>query len=153
MIDTLGRAASAIDGGPGQPIQRAALEVLEPERADGESKALRQVFARKRNLMTKRLAEMGIRCCPEPQGTFYCWASLRNMPPLLNDGQSFFEEALKYKVMTVPGRFFDVNPGGLRTGPSPFQSWTRFSFGPPEDNVREGLDRLERMIANVRNGR
>lgn len=153
MIDTLGRAASAIDGGPGQPIQRAALEVLQPERADGESKALRQVFARKRNLMTRRLAEMGIRCCPEPQGTFYCWASLRDMPPPLNDGQAFFEEALKYKVMTVPGRFFDVNPGGLRTGPSPFQSWTRFSFGPPEDNVREGLDRLERMITNVRNGR
>jgi len=146
MIDTLGRAASAIDGGPGQPIQRAALEVLKPERADAESTALRQVFARKRNLMTSRLAEMGIRCCPEPQGTFYCWASLEKLPPPLNDGQAFFEEALKYKVITVPGRFFDVNPGGLRTGPSPFRMWTRFSFGPPEDNVREGLDRLERMI-------
>ncbi|HEY2972625.1 MAG TPA: pyridoxal phosphate-dependent aminotransferase [Pyrinomonadaceae bacterium] len=149
MIDTLGRAASAIDGGPGQPIQRAALEVLKPERADAESSALRQVFARKRNLMTRRLAEMGIQCCPEPQGTFYCWASLRDLPPPLNDGQAFFEEALKYKVMTVPGRFFDVNPGGLRVGPSPFQSWTRFSFGPPEENVREGLDRLERMIATI----
>lgn len=152
MIDTLGRAASAIDGGPGQPIQRAALEVLEPERADGESRALRQVFANKRNLMTRRLAEMGIRCCPEPQGTFYCWASLNDLPAPLNDGQAFFEEALKHKVITVPGRFFDVNPGGLRTGPSPFQSWTRFSFGPPEDNVREGLDRLERIIANARGG-
>ena len=149
MIDTLGRAASAIDGGPGQPIQRAALEVLKPEAAEAESTALRQVFARKRNLMTSRLAQMGIRCCPEPQGTFYCWASLQDLPAPLNDGQAFFEEALKHKVMTVPGRFFDVNPGGLRTVPSPFKSWTRFSFGPPEDNVREGLDRLARMIATV----
>lgn len=150
MIDTLGRAASAIDGGPSQPIQRAALEVLKPERADSESRALRQVFARKRNLMTRRLAEMGIRCCPEPQGTFYCWASVKDLPPPLNDGQAFFEEALKYKVITVPGRFFDINPGGSRTGPSPFKSWVRFSFGPPEDNVSEGLNRLERMISNVR---
>jgi hypothetical protein len=150
MIDTLGRAASAIDGGPGQPIQRAALEVLEPESADQESNALRQAFARKRNLMTRRLREMGIRCCPEPQGTFYCWASVKDLPSPLNDGQSFFEEALKYKVITVPGRFFDINPGGIRTGPSPFKSWVRFSFGPPEDNVDEGLNRLERMIAKAR---
>ena len=149
MIETLGRAASAIDGGPGQPIQRAALEVLKPERADSESRALRQVFARKRNLMTRRLGEMGIRCCPEPQGTFYCWASVEALPSPLNHGQSFFEEALKHKVITVPGRFFDINPGGLRTGPSPYNSWVRFSFGPPEDNVEEGLNRLEQMIASA----
>ncbi len=49
--------------------------------------------------------------------------------------------------MTVPGPFFDVDPGGERTGPSPYGSWLRFSFGPPEDNVRMGLDRLARMIA------
>ncbi len=150
MIDTLGRAASAIDGGPSQPIQRAALEVLKPERADSESRALRQVFARKRNLMTRRLADMGIHCCPEPQGTFYCWASVKDLPSPLNDGQAFFQEALKYKVITVPGKFFDINPGKRRSGPSPFKSWVRFSFGPPEDNVREGLNRLERMISNVR---
>ena len=49
--------------------------------------------------------------------------------------------------MTVPGPFFDVNPGGVRTGPSPYASWMRFSFGPPEVNVRMGLDRLAKMIA------
>ena len=48
--------------------------------------------------------------------------------------------------MTVPGRFFDVNPGQLRGGESPYKHWVRFSFGPPEDNVAMGLDRLEAMI-------
>jgi aspartate/methionine/tyrosine aminotransferase len=146
MIDTLGRAASAIDGGPSQPIQRAALEVLKPERADQETNALRQVFARKRNLMVNRLKEMGIRCTPEPEGTFYCWASIADLPAPLNDGEAFFHEGLKHKVLTVPGVFFDVNPGKRRRGISNFRSWVRFSFGPTEDNVREGLDRLERMI-------
>ena len=55
VIEVINRAASAIDGGPGQPIQRAAREVLRPERADQETRALRQVFARKRNLMVERL--------------------------------------------------------------------------------------------------
>jgi hypothetical protein len=149
MIETLGCAASAIDGGPSQPMQRAALAILEPERADQETNALRQVFARKRNMMVSRLAEMGIRCAREPQGTFYCWASIKDLPPPLNDAEAFFFEGLKHKVMTVPGAFFDVNPGKLRPTHSPFKSWVRFSFGPPEDNVREGLNRLEQMIKTI----
>ncbi len=47
--------------------------------------------------------------------------------------------------MTVPGGFFDVNPGGTRTD-SPFRHWMRFSFGPPIDNVDLGLTRLEQMM-------
>jgi hypothetical protein len=49
--------------------------------------------------------------------------------------------------MTVPGAFFDVNPRKQRPGPSPYAAWVRFSFGPPEENVRMGLDRLQEMIA------
>jgi N-succinyldiaminopimelate aminotransferase len=146
MIETLGCAASAIDGGPSQPMQRASLAILEPERADQETSALRRVFARKRNLMVNRLKEMGIRFAREPQGTFYCWASIKDLPPPLNDAEAFFYEGLKHKVMTVPGVFFDVNPGKRRRTASSFKSWVRFSFGPPEDNVREGLNRLEKMI-------
>ena len=55
--------------------------------------------------------------------------------------------------MTVPGRFFDVNPGKERKGPSPCASWVRFSFGPPEDNVRMGLDRLESLVNDARAGK
>ncbi|MGH9875758.1 MAG: pyridoxal phosphate-dependent aminotransferase, partial [Pyrinomonadaceae bacterium] len=95
MIETLGRAASAIDGGPGQPIQRAAMKVLEPERAAAESVALRHVFSRKRNLMVSRLKDMGIRCSPEPNSTFYCWTSVDKLPAPLNDGEAFFHEGLK----------------------------------------------------------
>jgi aspartate/methionine/tyrosine aminotransferase len=147
MIETLGCAASAIDGGPSQPIQRAALAILEPARADQETSALRRVFARKRNLMVNRLKAMGVRCAQEPQGTFYCWGSIKDLPPPLNNAESFFYEGLKHKVMTVPGGFFDVNPGKIPRAGSGFGSWVRFSFGPPEENVREGLDRLEKMIA------
>ena len=151
-IDTLGRAASAIDGGPSQPIQRAALEVLEPERADQETDALRVEFARKRKLMVERLSALGIRSAPAQgtgngMGTFYVWASLEDLPAPFNDADEFFRRALERKVMTVPGRFFDVNPGRQRTGRSPQHAWMRFSFGPPYANVEMGLDRLAEMLS------
>lgn len=150
MIDSLDRAASAIDGGPGRPIQRAAMAVLEPGRADQETDALREVFSRKRNLMVSRLRDMGIRCARESEATFYTWASIADLPAPLNDGDAFFRAALQHKVMTVPGVYFDVNPGKERLGESPFRQWVRFSFGPPEDNVAMGLDRLERMVDAAR---
>ena len=58
----------------------------------------------------------------------------------------FFWRALDHKVMTVPGKFFDVNPGKVRSGPSPYKQWMRFSFGPPMDNVEMGLDRIAEML-------
>ncbi|MHC5010384.1 MAG: pyridoxal phosphate-dependent aminotransferase [Planctomycetota bacterium] len=149
VIETLGRAASAIDGGPSAPVQRAAYDVLEPARADQETNALRETFARKRNLMVSRLRDMGIAGLRDSEATFYAWASLEKLPAPFDDADVFFRRALERKVMTVPGRFFDVNPGHARTGPSPFRSWMRFSFGPPEDNLAMGLDRLERMLAEA----
>ena len=146
IIETLGRAASAIDGGPPQAMQRAAIEVLEPGRADQETAALRDVFARKRNLMIERLHAMGITCAAPTEGTFYVWASIASLKPPFDDAEVFFRRALERHVMTVPGVFFDVNPGKQRTGPSPYAQWLRFSFGPPMANVQMGLDRLEAML-------
>ncbi len=145
IIENINRAASAIDGGPGTAAQRMALEALEPAQADQETTAVRHVFTRKRNLMLERLKNMGIRCDHEPGGTFYVWADVRDLPEPLNDADVFFRRGLERKVMTVPGRFFDVNPGNERPE-GDFRSWVRFSFGPPEDNVRLGLGRLEEMI-------
>jgi hypothetical protein len=146
VIDTLGRAASAIDGGPPQAMQRAAMDVLEPARADQETTALRRVFARKRNVMIERLRGMGITCAAPTEGTFYVWASVASLTPPFNNAEVFFRRALERKVMTVPGVFFDVNPGKQRSGTSPYVQWVRFSFGPPMANVEMGLDRLEAML-------
>jgi aspartate/methionine/tyrosine aminotransferase len=150
LIEMMNRAASAIDGGPSTAVQRAALAVLEPERADQETTALRHVFARKRNLMIERLEAMGIPCTHPPSGTFYVWASIASLPEPLNDADVFFNEGLQRKVMTVPGRFFDVNPGAGRPADPEYRHWVRFSFGPPEDNMLMGLDRLAELIAAFR---
>jgi len=145
MVDTLGRAASAIDGGPSRVSQRMALGALEPSYADQETGALRGVFVRKRNMMVERRTKMGMRCLPGA-ATFYVWACVEDLPEPLNDGMGLFWAALDKRVMTVPGEFFDVNPGGVRSGESPFRQWVRFSFGPPHDNVDLGLTRLEGLF-------
>ena len=153
MMESIARTASAIDGGPSRIAQRAAIQALEPARADQETRALRVEFARKRNEMVKRLRAMGIEFAQEPRSTFYCWASLRRLPPPLDDAMTFFRRALEYKVMTVPGEFFDVNPGKRRGGESPYRQWMRFSFGPPMGNMVMGLERLAKMVAQARRAR
>ncbi|HVS17258.1 MAG TPA: hypothetical protein VMT18_01570 [Planctomycetota bacterium] len=48
--------------------------------------------------------------------------------------------------MTVPGAFFDVDPGQRRRSKSPDGSWVRFPCGPPLDNLALGLDRLTELV-------
>ena len=59
----------------------------------------------------------------------------------------FFRAALERRIITVPGVFFDVNPGKRRTARvSRFRSHVRFSFGPAEAVMRQGLAGLEEML-------
>lgn len=139
-------AGSFIDGGPPRPMQRAAIEVLQPARADQETDTVRRVFAKKRDLTVTRLRAIGVEFPREPEGTFYAFGSVKNLPPPLNNGVAFYERALKHRVLTVPGEFFDINPDKRRLGPSPIAQYVRFSYGPPMKTLRQGLDRLEEMV-------
>lgn len=150
MIQTFTAAGSFLDGGPGRPIQRAALEVLRPERADQETGAMRAYFAEKQHLTVARLREMGVEFPGEPRGTFYAWGSVAKLPAPLSDGVGFMTEGFKHRVLTVPGEYFDVNPNRSRPAPSPSAKFVRFSFGPPMDNLRAGLDRLASMVKSFR---
>jgi aspartate/methionine/tyrosine aminotransferase len=50
-------------------------------------------------------------------------------------------------VITVPGEFFDVNPGKRRSGrPSRFRQYVRLSFGPDEAEVTEGVRRIREVV-------
>ena len=97
--------------------------------------------------MLQGLADLGIEVEVEPQGAFYCWANLERLPSPLNNGHRFFEAALRHRVITVPGVFFDVNPGRRRAN-ARYQSYIRFSFGPPVDTLELGLGALREMLSN-----
>lgn len=151
VIERVASAGSFLDGGGSRPLQRAAIPLVEPARVEAESAAIRRVFAAKRDLMLRRLYEMGIGVDREPDGTFYVFAHLRDLPPALADGMAFFRAALEEKVISVPGVFFDVNPGGRRSSfLCRFHQYVRLSFGPEVGEVERGLDRLEGMIRRAR---
>src|SRR5262249_27876633 len=118
---------------------------LEPVYADAETAATRAEFARKRDLTTSALRGMGIRV-HQPQGTFYAWGCLEDLPAPLATAAGFFRAALDRQVATVPGYLFDLNPGGRRRGDRGFDTWMRFSYGPSHDLVAEGLARLAKMV-------
>ncbi len=146
VIANLERMATWFDGGPSLPAQRLAIKALDPERADEETTAVRSLFAKKRNVLLEGLETIGIRCEHPPMGTFYAWSELGGLPKPLNDAEGFFKAALERKVVILPGRFFDVNPAGTHPVMKELKKWVRFSFGPSEDKITTGLERLGEII-------
>ncbi len=147
VIDAASSTGSFLDGGGSKPLQRRAVPLLDPAMVQAETAAIRQAFLRKKEITERGLAAAGIKLDLAPQGTFYCWADVSGLPEGLNDGMSFFQAALKQKVICVPGEFFDINPGKRRSGrPSRFRQYVRFSFGPEETAVAEGMRRIGEMV-------
>jgi hypothetical protein len=148
VIDAAASAGSFLDGGGSKPMQRAAVPLLSLDHVRAETAAIQETFARKRDLMVAGLKRIGVTIDAEPQGTFYVWGSVADLPAGLNDGQSFFRAALDHRVIVVPGEFFDVNPGKRRAHrASRFRHHVRFSFGPSEPVLARALARLEAMVA------
>jgi N-succinyldiaminopimelate aminotransferase len=147
VIDAVSSAGSFLDGGGSRPLQRAAIPLLSEDLVRKETLAINAAFREKRDSMIRRLERMGIRPDRAPDGTFYVWGNLGSLPPALRDGMAFFRAALEKKVITVPGEFFDVNPGKRRSRrASRFRSYTRFSFGAPQAQLDEALSRVERLV-------
>ena len=147
VIDAVASAGSFLDGGGSKPMQRAAIPLLSIDHARQETAAIQRSFARKRDLMIAGLRRIGVTIDSEPAGTFYVWGSVADLPPGINDGNSFFRAALDHKVIVVPGEFFDVNPGKRRAHrASRFRHHIRFSFGPSEAVLTRALARLEEMV-------
>jgi len=143
VIEAVSSAGSFLDGGGSRPLQRAAVELLTPERAEAEAASVQTAFRAKRDLLRPGLEKLGVAFDAPTDGTFYCWGSVAGLPAPLNTGMGFFRKALEEKVIVVPGEFFDVNPGKRRAGrTSRFRAHVRFSFGPAEAAVKTGLERL-----------
>jgi aspartate/methionine/tyrosine aminotransferase len=154
VVDAVSSTGSFLDGGGNKPLQRSAVPLLEPEVVLAETAAIRSSFLRKREILKEGLWQAGVRFDLEPQGTFYCWGDVSNLPASIADGMSFFKAALKEKVICVPGEFFDINPGKRRSGrPSRFRNYVRFSFGPEETSIVEGVRRIGELVKAARAGK
>jgi N-succinyldiaminopimelate aminotransferase len=146
IIEALSSAGSFLDGGGSRPLQRAAIPLMDEQHVVKETLAINAHFREKRDRFHSRLERLGIRTDRPPDGTFYIWGNVSGLPAPLNEGMGFFRAALEQKIITVPGEFFDVNPGKRRARPSRFRSYVRLSFGPSMDVLEKALGRLEAMV-------
>ena len=147
VIEAVTSAGSFLDGGGSRPLQRAAIDLLGAESTLAETAAIHAEFGKKRARMLNGLRDVGFTVDLPPEGTFYVWASAQHLPPSINDGMSFFRAALDAKVITVPGDFFDVNPGKRRGDrASRFRRHLRFSFGPAMAKLELALERIRGVV-------
>jgi hypothetical protein len=147
VIDSIASAGSFLDGGAVNSVQRAVIPLITEAHAKKEAQSIQKLFIKKRDYMYDRLINMGFVMADKPQGSFYCFPSLENLPKPLQNSMNLFEELLKLKVICVPGEFFDVNPGHRRRNiPSRLKKYVRFSFGPSMPELTQGLDRIEDFL-------
>jgi aspartate/methionine/tyrosine aminotransferase len=150
IIEGVASAGSFLDGGGSRPLQRKAIELVEPQATLAETRAIHTEFRKKRQRLLDGLRDLGFTVDLPPEGTFYVWASVQHLPPSINEATSFFRAALDRKVITVPGDFFDVDPGKRRGGrASRFRRHLRFSFGPSMAKLDTALERIGALVADA----
>jgi len=146
LVEALSRAGSYLDGGASHVLQDAAIPLIKPENFKAEMKALQEHFVMKRDFVVERLNAIGIPT-EAPDATFYIWVNLSHLPFKIHTGLAFFEACLEEKVIVVPGVFFDINPRNRRDlTNSPCHHFVRLSFGPPLEELKRGLDGIERVL-------
>ena len=149
VVSTLQSAGSFLDGGANHVLQDTIIKsnILDYDFVKLDTAILQKVFKEKRDFVISRITALGIKIDSVPNGTFYIWANVIDLPPPLNNGMSFFECALLFKVIVVPGIFFDVNPGKRRElFNSPFHHYIRISYGPSMDALKIGMDAFEALV-------
>ena len=146
VIERISSAGSFLDGGASHPIQNAAMELLAPSVADIEATAIQKHFKEKRQYVGSYLKSLGLNKGRLPTGGFYFFVDLESSE-LVPDGMTLFEKALDMKVITVPGQFFDVDPGQRRQHiPSRLHKYIRLSYGPSLPELKMGLDRIKSLF-------
>ncbi len=111
--------------------QMAAIEAL--RNGEREVREMRQQYIERRNLIVRRLNEMGLECF-NPKGAFYAFPSIRAIGL---SSEEFAEELLrKKKVAVVPGNAFgDCGEG-----------FVRCSYAASINDISEAMDRMEDFV-------
>ncbi len=114
-------------------VQKAGIAALKYAGPDVDR--MRGIYDQRRRYMLDRLKELGFGISVEPTGAFYVFANARH---LSDDSYALaFEILEKARVGVTPGIDFGQNG----------QGYLRFSYANSMDNIKEGLDRIERYLS------
>ncbi len=114
--------------------QRAGIAALRSAGQDVER--MKTIYNERRLYMIRRLKQLGFTICGNPLGAFYIFVNAKH---LSNDSYKLaFDMLEKAHVGVTPGIDFGENGEG----------YLRFSYANSLENIIEGLDRLEKYLAN-----
>jgi aspartate/methionine/tyrosine aminotransferase len=113
-------------------VQRAGVAAL--REAGQDVTRMREIYNERRKYMIKRLRDIGLGISVEPTGAFYILGNIKRF-----SGDSYktaFDILQKAHVGVAPGIDFGRNCEG----------YLRFSYANSLENIKEGLDRIERYL-------
>ena len=110
-------------------LQEAAVTAL-----DTPVDAMVEVYRKRRDYVCGRLTKMGL-TFPEPEGAFYVFVDIRKFG--LTSGEFCTRMIKEAGLAAVPGSCFGV------------EGYIRLSYCYSDEELQEGLDRLENFIANL----
>jgi aspartate/methionine/tyrosine aminotransferase len=113
-------------------VQKAGIAAL--REAGDDVARMQKIYNKRRQIMIRRLKELGFGITVEPTGAFYVFANAKH---LSNDSYNLaFDILEKAHVGVGPGIDFGNNGEG----------YLRFSYANSLKNIEEGMDRLERYL-------
>jgi aspartate/methionine/tyrosine aminotransferase len=113
-------------------VQCAGIAALE-ESAEDVAR-MKRIYNERRQVMVKRVKELGLGITVEPTGAFYVFANAKHIS---NDSYKLaFDILEKAHVGVTPGIDFGENGEG----------YIRFSYANSTENIAEGLDRIEQYL-------
>jgi aspartate/methionine/tyrosine aminotransferase len=115
-------------------VQKAGIVALQQAQADVAR--MRTIYDERRRYMIQRLKQLGFGITVEPTGAFYVFVNARHLST--DSYRLAFDILEKACVGVTPGIDFGSNGEGH----------LRFSYANSLDNIRLGLDRLEKYLQN-----
>jgi aspartate aminotransferase len=124
---------------PDSIAQYASVGALEGNQGDIE--LMREEFEKRRDYMVERINRMPYISCRKPQGAFYVMGNIKKlkgkkvMGREITNSLSMCDALLdEVRVAVIPGSAFGSD------------DYIRFSYAVSMENIRNGLDRLERFL-------
>ena len=144
IITLMSNIQSHTTSNPNSIAQYASVEALNGEQEDVHS--MIKQFKIRRNYMVKRINSISNLSCIEPEGAFYVMVNISNIlnklihGKVIKDSISFSKLLLeKEKVAVIPGVAFGVD------------NFVRLSYATSVENIKEGLNRIERFVDDIKN--
>ena len=137
LIRAMAKVKENTDSGIFNPIQFAAIRALHCE--EETIAAMLRIYEARRELVLASLRRVGIEVSP-PAGTFYIWVPI----PAGMTSLAFTERLLeKAGVLVAAGTAYGACGEG----------YVRISLTVPDERLREAMRRIERELADGRNGK